>query len=290
MSALRSIPGLAMALLAVACASEEPVTQSEEAQRTFSVISVDRNDPASVESQGSASGVARFISLPAYAETTRALELSGAALEIPAVDTCENSDDRQDLGASSAMDSIELVEAGDVTIDAAGITTPLVPHAFPSVGSFASGVLYATRDRMSSALPSAVAYGITATGSSQLAPLHLAAEAPEVLSQVTVAGGALGDAIRLESSGAIDLTWQPGEQGDFVYVELLGSDGSPSVTCTFRDEAGAGTVPEGTFLGVGPGRLSIHRLRILQPDDGTPLLSSELRFDFQVGASVEFAR
>jgi hypothetical protein len=43
-------------------------------------------------------------------------------------------------------------------------------------------------------------------------------------------------------------------------------------------------VPEGTFTGAGAGRLALHRLRARSFE------ASEMRFDFQVGAPVEFAK
>jgi hypothetical protein len=82
----------------------------------------------------------------------------------------------------------------------------------------------------------------------------------------------------------VELSWTPGEAGDTVYAELLAYDGSPSVVCTFHDDAGAGVVPEGTFTGAGAGRLALHRLRARSFE------ASEMRFDFQVGAPVEFAK
>ena len=80
-----------------------------------------------------------------------------------------------------------------------------------------------------------------------------------------------------------------GEGGDVVYAELLAYDGSPSIVCTFRDEAGAGTVPAEAFAGIGTGRISVHRVRSRHFDAGAAP-SGEMRFDFQVGASVEFAK
>lgn len=284
----RSVSGLALGLFAFACASEAPTAPSEEQARSYSVISVDRNDPASTDSAGSASAVARFISLPAFASTARALQVAGAALDLPAVDTCQGSDAPDLAPPPAKQDPLELMEAGDVTIDAAGTVTPLVPHAFPSVGTFASGVLYATRDRASSALPAGVTYSVAASGSPQLGPIRLVAEAPQVPSQISVSSVALKDVTEIHTAKPIELSWQAGALGDVVYAELLADDGSPSMVCAFRDDAGAGSVPADAFTGTGPGRLALHRLRVQRFEPGSP--TSELRFDFQVGAPVEYAK
>jgi hypothetical protein len=74
-----------------------------------------------------------------------------------------------------------------------------------------------------------------------------------------------------------------------VYVELLAYDGSSSTVCTFHDESGAGTVPADAFSGVGSGRIAIHRVRQRRVD-GASAPAGELRFDFQIGNAVEFAR
>lgn len=284
----RSVPGLFLGLIALACANEAPTAPSDEQARSYSVVSVDRNDPVSAESPGSASAVARFISLPAFAPTARALQVAGASLGLPAVDTCQGSDATDPDPPAGSQEPVELMEAGDVTIDAAGTVTPLLPHAFPSVGTFASGVLYTTRDRASAALPAGVTYAVITSGSPQLGPIRLVAEAPQVPSQIAVSQVALRDVTEIHTSRPIELSWQAGSPGDVVYAELLSYDGSPSMVCAFRDEAGAGTVPEGAFTGAGSGRIGLHRLRVQQLDPAAP--ESELRFDFQVGAPVEFAK
>ena len=67
------------------------------------------------------------------------------------------------------------------------------------------------------------------------------------------------------------------------------NDGSQSVLCTFRDEAGAGTIPADAFAGTGTGRLALHRVRTRHIEGGNNP-SSDVRFDFQVGAAVDFSR
>lgn len=283
---------LGLSLGALACANEPPTsTVDGEHAKTQVVITVDRTDPASVDGEGSASAsaIARFVSVPAFSDATRALSAAGASLYLPAIDTCQQSDVQDDLEAPTSQGAVEFVEAGDVSIAAAGNVTPLVPHAFPTVGGIASGVLYTTRDRASSALPSSVPYVVSATGSESVPTLRAVGDAPRTPSGVQLGGAPLKDVTEVHTGRAIDLAWTPGEGGDVVYAELLAYDGSPSIVCTFRDDAGIGTVPAEAFAGAGTGRISVHRVRSRHFDAGSAP-SGEMRFDFQVGAAVEFAK
>jgi len=279
---------LGVGLLAFACANEPPTTGSDtERSKPLALVTVDRSDPATADAQGNASAVARFLSVPAFSDPSRTLSAAGAVLDLPAPDTCQGSDSQD--GIEPAQATVELLEAGDVTLAAPGSSTPLVPHAFPTVGGFASGVLYTTRDRASDALPSDSPYTVSTTGSASVPPIRAIAEAPRVPSGIEVDRVALGDVTEVHTGRTVELRWAPGDDTDVVYAELLAYDGSPSVVCTFRDEAGTGAVPAEAFTGTGTGRLALHRLRTRHIDGGAAP-SSEMRFDFQVGTSVDFVK
>ena len=230
------------------------------------------------------------MSVPASSDPTRALSAAGATLDLPLVDTCQGSDAQDELEPPPpSQGSVEFLEAGDVAITASGSVTPLVPHAFPTVGGFASGVLYTTRDRASSSLPSAVPYSVATTGSASMPALHAVADAPKAPATIQLGGVALGEVIQVHTGQPLELTWTPGEPTDIVYAELLAYDGTPSVVCTLRDESGSGTVAADAFVGTGTGRVALHRVRSRHFDGGAAP-SGEVRFDFQVGASVDFAK
>lgn len=288
----RSLPlCLALGALAFACANEAPtVVDGGERAKTLAVITVDRSDPASPDSPGSASAIARFVSVPEFSDASRLLVASGALSELPALGTCQAAEAQDELeGSTALLGPVEFVEAGEVSLAASGVTTPLVPHAFPAVGTFASGVLYTTRDRESSALPSGVPYVVSVTGSADVASLKTEAEAPPVPAQVRIGGADLAEIDVLRTDRALDVTWERGLAADLIYVELLSYDGSPTTVCTFADQAGTGTVPARAFAGVGGGRVAVHRLR--QRHIGPAATSAgEIRFDFQVGVAVEFSR
>ncbi|HVU03336.1 MAG TPA: hypothetical protein VHE30_16365 [Polyangiaceae bacterium] len=281
---------LAGSAAAFACANEPPTSSSDgDPAKTHVVVSVDRTDSSS-DAPGSASAMARFVSVPAFSDASRVLTAAGATLDLPAADTCQTSGGQEDLEPPlPSQGPVELLEAGDVAITAGDSTTPLVPHAFPTVGGFASGVLYATKDRTEGALPSAVPYAIQTTGSDTVPALHLVAEAPRTPTNVSMSGTTLRETTEAHTARPMDFTWLPGDAGDLVYVELLAYDGSASVLCTFRDEAGTGTIPANAFQGTGSGRIAVHRQRSRHVETVTGQ-AAEIHFDFQVGVSLDFAK
>jgi len=281
---------LCLGVVAIACANEPPtVVGDDEPGKMHAVLSVERSDQALSDTPGSASAVARFVRLPALADASRVLSTAGVTLDLPPVDTCVPSGSQGEFEAPPAQGGVEFVEAGDVNISTSEIVTPLVPHAFPTVGGFASGVLYTTKDRTSGALPEAVPYVISASGSASVPALRAVVDAPKSPSSVTVGGIPLGELLELHTGSMTELAWTPGDASDVVYAELFAYDGSASVLCTFRDEAGSGKIPADAFAGIGNGRLGLHRVRSRHLD-GASSPSSDVRFDFQVGSAIDFSR
>jgi hypothetical protein len=281
---------LCLGIVAVACANEPPTAVGdEEPGKMHAVLSVERSDSALSDGPGSASAVARFVSLPALADVNRVLTAAGVTLELPPVDTCLASGSQVELEPPPAQGGVEFVEAGDVTIATADTVTPLVPHAFPTVGGFASGVLYTTKDRTSSALPAAQPYVISASGSGSVPALRAVVDAPRSPANVLVGGVPLGEASELHTGSVTQLSWAAGDASDLVYAELFAYDGSTSVLCTFRDDAGSGTIAADAFTGIGSGRIALHRVHSQHLDNVTGP-STDVRFDFQVGSAIDFSR
>jgi hypothetical protein len=283
--------GPAVVLAAVACnEAPQPVSDAEQT-RTYLAVAIDRTDPALVDSTvGSASAIARFVSIPAYSDSGRVLSAVGAALELPAPDTCATGSTQENAEPPLTLqEPIEFLEAGDVALASSGTSTPLVPHAFPTVGAFASGVLYTTRDRTANALPQGVPYVVTASGSASVSTVRVEADAPPSLAGVEIAGTPIKDVTEIRTGAPVTLAWTAGDPSDLVYMELLALDGSSSLVCTFHDDAGVGTVASDAFSGTGAGRIAIHRVRTRHVDSGA-VPTGEVRFDFQVGSAVEFAK
>lgn len=276
--------------IAIGCTTTVPdYTPDADTGTTHAVVTIERSESALEADSVRADALAQFVSIPAYTEPDSALRVAGVVNDLPEADHCASGADFGQLEEPlSTFGPIEFLEAGEVTLSPdRSVATSLSPHAFPTVSDFASGVVYTTRDRDAAALPAAVPYRVTVGGSYAVPAIDVVGSAPGVPGAVTVSGVPLEEVVEVAVTDPIDLTWQVGEPGDLVYVELLDRDNASSVVCVFHDEEGAGTVPEASFSTLGPGRLSMHRLRISQFDtDG--LSKGELRFDFEITTPVDF--
>src|SRR5438093_1450275 len=85
-----------------------------------------------------------------------------------------------------------------------------------ALGTVACGVLYTTRDRAAGALPEAVPYVVTATGSASVSNVHVEADAPPALAGVEVSGTPIKDIAEVRTGAPIALAWAPGDAPDLV--------------------------------------------------------------------------
>src|ERR1041384_5028411 len=117
-SPLLGAVAFALGAAAAAC-NEAPrtVTESEQAH-TYLSIAVDRTEPMTSDAAtGSASAIARFVSIPAYSDSTRVLVAAGTSLDLPPADACATSGAPEGLEPPlSSLDPVEFLEAGDVAI------------------------------------------------------------------------------------------------------------------------------------------------------------------------------
>jgi hypothetical protein len=192
------------------------------------------------------------------------------------------------------------LDAGDVTVttESAG-AVPLSPRAFPSISSFASGVVYTTRDRESTALPSETRYRVQIAGSETVPAVALQGEAPAELVEVTLGGVPIAQVVEVPLSQPLDFTWSVGDSADLVYVDVTDTAGrGRAVRCTFGDADGAGSIPA-EWLSVfedEPVLVALHRRRASWSEfvhpRGKPgrAGSATLRFDFELNHVVEFVR
>lgn len=289
--------GLASAL-ALACGAADSAAPgaSESLQ---AVLSIERLEHASQEEAPSASALAEFVILPAEADAHETLDAAGLRAQLPGRTGCVESA-LGDVGARGVQgaeangralalafpEPLELLEAGDVSIDADGVVTRLALNLFPPSGS-ASGVIYTTPDLSAQPLPAGAPYAIVATGSAVIPPLTIRGEAPSSLRDLTLAGVPLERVTSLLSGQPLDFTWQEGDAGDAVYVEV--TDTERSILCGFADGNGSGTVPGALTSKFSPDamvRLSVHRVREAveshEPERSEALLLQTLvRFDFE---------
>lgn len=266
--------GALASVLGAACggAAEIPADEAESVQ---AVLSIERLEHASHEETSSASAMAQFVVLPTDADAHVTLDAAGLRARLPERTGCVEALHADSSGRAATADldaqsggeplrfpePLELLEAGDVSIDADGIVTVLALNVFPPSGS-ASGVIYTTPDQSAQPLPPDTNYSIRATGSEGIPPLTIHGRAPSPLRDVTVAGIPLGSSTALRAALPLDLTWAEGDASDKIYVEL--TDSERSILCGFDDGDGAGTIPAPFMSRLETDavvRLSVHRVR-----------------------------
>lgn len=263
-------------------------TDADTGSSTHALVSIQRS--LSVDDPGSAKAEALvgFVRVPADVESRPLYELLGLRHAVPSAGQCRVAKGGPESPPSlSGLGKIELLDAGDVELGAGGSAIALAPHAFPTVTDSISGVVYATRDRSSGALPSRTGYLIRTSGGSEVAAIAVQREAPSELDSVTVGGSPLAELSEVSGRDHIDVTWGVGAPGDLVLVELTTADGALGATCAFKDDAGSGTIPAGTLTAAGPGRLALHRVRAAQ-FSAQAVDVGEIEFDFELGTNLTF--
>jgi hypothetical protein len=276
----------------VACGGADPVVADEPASLQ-AVLSIERMEDAAHASTTSASAMAQFVVLPADANADETLDAAGLRSQLPERRGCSevaaDASSRAAGSSQSLAEQLELLEAGEVSIQADGTLTRLALNLFPSSGS-ASGVIYTTPDQ-SAPLPPDARYAIRATGSYAIPPLDIQQDAPASLRDVTVGGVPLERATSVPLGQPLDITWAEGEASDRVFVELTGPEAA--VVCNFADEDGSGSVPSALTakLGSDPLRVSVHRVResvrSQEPSRAEGLiLETMVRFDFELTSTL----
>jgi hypothetical protein len=255
-----------------------------EGGSTHALVTIARHAPAAAPDDARADAFASFVRTSAGVDSAGALRVAGLGVELPAAGECRKAPQGA-TGSAVPLARVELLEAGEVTLAAGGSVTTLAPRAFPSVTDSIAGVVYTTRDRASAPLPAASSYTFATTGSSSLGPVSGEAPAPAALEGLTLGGVPLGEIEGLHAGEELRFAWLAGAPGDRVYVELDAE--TSSTLCAFHDEAGQGSVPVAHAPEPGTVTLTVHRLRESTFGD-VGLAHGELRFDFELSASVSF--
>ncbi|MRG96927.1 hypothetical protein [Polyangium spumosum] len=234
---------------------------------------------------------AKFMRLASGADPEVAERVVGGSwLELPAAGECVALTPfaaAEDADALAGLGTIELLDVGDLSIQAGTTRMPLATRAFPDVGAFVSGVFYTSRDAQSD-LPAPARYVLESTGSATLNPFAIEADAPSAPEQVRLGEAALADGLLLEEEAAATLRWTASEApavGDLVYVDLTDPSGT-GVRCAYND-SGEGVIPESVLgkktWGALPAQvaLSVHRIR-QGGFAAAGVDAGELRFDLSV--------
>jgi len=280
---------IAVSALGAAC-SVAPVDYGAEADAgssTHALITVERSSVMNSLEAPRAAAFAGFVRTPPEVDANAMLRLAGFGLDLPQVGQCaEPNPERVGNVPLSPLGRVEFLDAGDVTLRTGSTSALLATRALPAVTDLIGGVVYTTRDRAADPLPPATTYTLGATGG-LLRAFNVNATAPAQLSLVYIGATPLSELTTVAVHGALRLTWSPGGSRDFVYVELTTQDGSATTRCTFRDDAGTGSVPVGAFVGNGLGEVSLHRVHS-EPFASGSVDAGEVRFDFELSANVEF--
>jgi hypothetical protein len=274
-------------LMVVGCTVEQSSYSSDaDVGTTQALVSIERTVQARAPEEGRAEAFAGFLRVPPEADPSVVLKLTGLSRDLPAEGSCSGGRDRDTSIPLAPLTNVELVDVGNLAVEAGGLTTTLAPRAFPTVTDLVSGVVYTSRDRAADQLPPERSYRVTASGGF-LAPFTAQAEAPSELGFVTVNRAPIEELEELSTRSPVELTWTPGDARDIVYVDVSSDGGQLAVLCAFRDDAGTASIPAGLLPRAGTGKLGVHRLRVERfQRDG--LEQAELRFDFEIETAVAF--
>lgn len=285
-------PALALTTLSAAC-TVTPVDDSADAETgssTHALITIERSTTANSLEAPRAAAFAGFVRTPPAVDANDMLRLAGFGLDLPAVGQCSELNRERDTGLRlSPLARVEFLDAGDVTLKTSSSNAVLATRALPAVTDAIAGVVYTTRDRAPEPLPAATAYTLSTSGAGALRAFNVNVAAPPTFTRVSVGALPLAQLANVSIRRPIELEWSPGQSTDLVYLELATQDGSRTTRCTFRDDAGAGTVPASVFVSTGTGEISLHRLHSEPFASAGGVDAGEVRFDFEQSANVEFS-
>src|SRR5688572_18978959 len=285
---------LPLTLLA-ACGGAD-VAQTEGSASLEAVLSIERIEDAVHGEEPAASAMAQFVILPSDADVQETLGAAGLRGQLPERTGCVDQAEaalRANRTGFALREPLELLEAGEVSIQVGEVFTRLALNSFPPSGS-ASGVIYTTPDQSAAPLPPDENYAIRATGAGSIPPLTIAGRAPGMIADITVGGVPLERAPQLRAGQPLDLTWAEGSAGDRVLVEL--TDGETTLVCAFPDEDGSGSLPGSLTAQLRPDpstgsiRLSVRRIReaaLPQPPSDTVQLDTVQLEDGRDSLSVQ---
>ena len=285
----RFAAALALTGVCAAC-SVAPVDETADANvstATHALITVERSATVNTSEAPRAAAFAGFVRTPPEVDANAVLRLAGFGLDLPSVGRCaEPSRERVTSMPLSRLGRVEFLDAGDVVLRTSSTSAPLATRALPAVTDLIAGVVYTTRDRAADPLPASTNYTLSTSGG-VLGAFNVNAGAPPLLAGVIVGTTSLAELATVPARSPITVTWNGRPGGDFVYVELTTQDSSVTTRCTFRDDAGVGSVPAGAFAGSGLGEISLHRVHTELFASGS-VDAGEVRFDFEQSARVEF--
>jgi len=278
------------ATAACSCSSGETRTAEVMHSTTHAVVELRRSKFTNTALIDQANVLVSVLRVPATLDSRNIVRLVGLSSSSPEPGSCERIDyARTSTEATAAVQRVEMLDVGEVTLVAEGRSSTLARQAFPTVTDFIAGVVYTTRDLSSEPLPPASSYSILARGAGKIAPFRIDATAPEEISNVTLEGVPLPELSGVVRGAGTRLAWKPGRIGDKLVVEIKSPDRPGDVNCAFDDSAGHGNLPPDAFVSIGTVRLEIHRLRKTSLTT-KGLDRSEVAFDYSLVHLLEIVQ
>jgi len=280
----------ALSAAVMGCSGTVVTTSDASTSTTQAMLSVDRTVVA-----GDPSGSARahasayFVRLQTGADPTLAARLVGATHVLPAVGQCEAVGVMCDQAMPLAtLGPVDLVDVGEVAIEASTTRATLAARAFPDVADLVSGVVYTTRDLVADPLPDHGTYTFRIAGSNTVPAMTLQASAPGPASDLYVAGLPLRSEMLAVRRGDLAIRWEPAAGTDQVYVELASMEDGPldRVRCTFAND-GQAVIAASALPKAALQSISIHLVRregVLAPG----LDGGWIRFDLATSGTLRF--
>ena len=257
---------------------------------TQALLSVER-----IASAGDPAGTARahasayFLRLQAGADPSLAARLVGATSILPALGQCETVGVLSDQAMPLAtMGPVDLVDVGEVALEASGTRATFAARAFPDVADLVSGVVYTTRDLVADPLPDHGTYTFRTAGSSALPPMTFEARAPGPTTDIYVAGVPLRAETVALRRGDLSVRWDPTPGTDHVYVELASTEDGPleRVRCSFAND-GEAVIAASALPRAATQSISIHLVR--REGVAAPGLDGGwIRFDLATSGTLRF--
>jgi hypothetical protein len=283
----------AVASLVAGCSGNVITSSDASTSSTRAFLSVERTEvlnAAGDATQGvRAHASAYFMRLQSGADQQGASRLVGEAPTLPPDGQCETVQVLGDQGiALASLGPVDLVDVGEVVVQAAQTRATLATRAFPNVVDLISGVVYTTRDRAADPLPDRGDYAFHISGSPVFAEMRLEARAPGGVQGLTVAGLPLRAEPAILPRADLAIAWQPQGPGDLVYAELASAEDGPleRVRCALgtsgRATVAAVFLPRATSQNLAVHL--VHRESVTAPG----LEAGEVRFDLTTTAAVRF--
>jgi hypothetical protein len=232
---------------------------------------------------------AYFLRLQAGADPILAARLVGAMNVLPAIGQCEAVGVLSDQAMPLAtLGPVDLVDVGEVGLEASNTRATLAARAFPDVADLVSGVVYTTRDLVADPLPDHGTYTFRIAGSNTVLATTLAARAPGPAGNLWVAGVPLRSETLALRRGDLSIRWEPAAGTDQVYIELASMEDGPldRVRCAFAND-GQAVIAASALPKAAAQSISIHLVR--REGVAAPGLDGGwIRFDLATSGTLRF--